>query len=254
MPEGTTAIGVDGDGVVSLLGVGTTVVHATVHDTSNAYADSHAYVVVTVLPKSVTATTQSATKVYDGTSLTADGTCKELVGGDVFKTIGMQTNAGSSTNMYTITKEGTDVSAMANYNITESLGTLKVTRKPTTADLKLSQSGSSATATATIDGFLSEEDASGTVQFYIKDTKVGNPVSIAKGEGGAHSASMSFDDVPANNYTITAIFTPSGANSKYLPSTATATGYKDPAQRAINGTRLYQKTYGGEGFSLDLSL
>ena len=146
MPEGTTVIGVDGDGVVSLLGVGTTVVHATVHDTSNAYADSHAYVVVTVLPKSVTATTQSATKAYDGTPLTADGTCEELVGGDVFKTIGMQTNAGSSTNTYTITKEGTDVSATANYNITESLGTLKVTRKPTTVDLKLSQSGSSATA------------------------------------------------------------------------------------------------------------
>ena len=91
--------------------------------------------IVTVTPASVTITTGSAEKVFDGTPLTAGVTVSGLVGDPramyaedqlpVITATGSQTDAGSSQNTYTIDWRGYNPD---NYTITENLGTLTVTR------------------------------------------------------------------------------------------------------------------------------
>ena len=201
---------------------------------------------IVVLPAPLTVTTDSVTRVYNGEKLTAEGRCAGLVAGDSFEVTGEQMAAGSSPNTYRIRPDG----AAANYSITQSIGTLKVTRKPTTMNLRLSQNGSSATATAVVSGFVEGESPAGVVQFSVGDNT--QSVAVAPNEAGEYIAETTFASVPKGNYTVTAIFTPTSTN--YLSSTATATGHKDPAQRTIDGTRLHQKTYGDQGFSLDLSV
>ena len=202
---------------------------------------------IVVVPKSITVRTESATRVYDGTPLTAESACEEgLVEGDSFEVTGTQTDVGSSPNTYSILPDG----AAVNYSITQSIGTLRVTPKRTATNLRLSQSGSSATATAVVSGFVDGEETAGTVQFSVGNST--QSVEVARNEAGEYVAETTFESVPTNNYTVTATFSPESSN--YLQSTATATGHKDPTQRTIVGTRLHQKTYGDAGFPLDLSV
>ena len=86
---------------------------------------------VTVTPRQVTLTSKSATKVYDGTPLTAH---EVAVGGDGFVDgegatytfMGAQTSVGTSENTFTYTlKENT---SNGNYKITTVNGTLTVTK------------------------------------------------------------------------------------------------------------------------------
>jgi hypothetical protein len=116
------------------------------YDTANAYTDvtsgsvTVAYTVtrpnyktitgtqtVTITPAALTVSTPDATKAYDGTVLTADGTLSGLLNGETatFSTTGSQTEVGSSTNTYSLVWNGT--AKASNYTITESLGTLTVT-------------------------------------------------------------------------------------------------------------------------------
>ena len=85
---------------------------------------------VTITPKSVTVTTGSATKEYDGTPLTCSETTIEgLVPGEKADVIakGSQTDVGSCTNTYEIVWSSAKAT---NYVIvTENLGTLVVTPK-----------------------------------------------------------------------------------------------------------------------------
>jgi hypothetical protein len=101
-----------------------------------------------------------------------------------------------------------------------------------------------------VSGFVDGEEPAGTVEFGVGDST--QSVEVARNEAGEYIAETQFASVPADNYTVTATFTPESAN--YQSSTATATGHKDPAQRTISGTRLYHKTYGDAGFPLDLSV
>ncbi len=82
---------------------------------------------LTVKPAPLTVTTDSASKVYDGTALTAPATVSGLVSADEGKVIvtatGAITDAGSIPNAYTIAW-GTVSSG--NYKLTEELGTLTV--------------------------------------------------------------------------------------------------------------------------------
>lgn len=84
---------------------------------------------LTVNPATLTVTTQSASKVYDGTALTAAGSMVGLVHGETaaYSTTGTQTLAGSSTNTYAIAWTGT--AKAANYTVSESLGTLTVSQR-----------------------------------------------------------------------------------------------------------------------------
>ena len=80
-------------------------------------------------PKDVQVTTPNASKVYDGTALTAEGKIEGLANGETvdFKTTGSQTKVGSSQNSYSIDWTGAKKN---NYRIAEeSLGTLTVTKQ-----------------------------------------------------------------------------------------------------------------------------
>ena len=86
-------------------------------------------IVITPAPYSVI--TESATKVYDGTALTAPGKIEGLLEGETanLKVTGSQTEVGASENTYTI--EWTGTAKESNYKLeSESIGTLTVTAAP----------------------------------------------------------------------------------------------------------------------------
>ena len=80
-----------------------------------------------ITPATLTVTTPSANKVYDGTPLTAEGTISGFVNKETatFTTTGSQTEVGNSKNTYSIKWDGTAKST--NYQISETVGTLTVT-------------------------------------------------------------------------------------------------------------------------------
>ena len=84
---------------------------------------------ITITPATLTVTTPSANKVYDGTPLTAEGTISGFVNKETatFTTIGSQTEVGNSKNTYSIKWNGTAKST--NYQISEAVGTLTVTQQ-----------------------------------------------------------------------------------------------------------------------------
>ncbi len=89
---------------------------------------------IKVIPATLTVATPSATKVYDGTALTAEGSVSGLVNGETvgFDTTGSQTDKGSSTNTYELQWNGT--AKQSNYTVSEDLGTLKVTEQSIVPD------------------------------------------------------------------------------------------------------------------------
>ena len=82
---------------------------------------------IVVKPATVTVTTPNASKVYDGTPLTAAGTITGLVNGETvsFATTGTITNVGTATNSYSLVWNQT--AKETNYTVSENLGTLTVT-------------------------------------------------------------------------------------------------------------------------------
>lgn len=83
---------------------------------------------LTILPATLTVTTHSASKPYDGTALTASGEISGFVNGETasFATTGSQTLVGTSANSYAIAWDGT--AKESNYNVVEgAIGTLEVT-------------------------------------------------------------------------------------------------------------------------------
>ena len=83
-----------------------------------------------ITPATLTVTTPSDSKTYDGDALTAEGAISGFVNGETadFATTGTQTKVGSSTNTYVIdwTAAG-NTAKQGNYTIFENLGKLTVT-------------------------------------------------------------------------------------------------------------------------------
>ena len=79
-----------------------------------------------ITPTTVTVTTGSASKVYDGDPLQAEGSITGLISGETadFSVTGSQTAVGSSVNTYSLEWGSTD---SRNYTISESIGKLTVT-------------------------------------------------------------------------------------------------------------------------------
>ena len=84
---------------------------------------------ITITPATLTVITPSASKVYDGTALTAAGTITGFANGETatFTTTGSQTEADSSKNTYSLDFNKT--AAESDYTVSESIGTLTVTRQ-----------------------------------------------------------------------------------------------------------------------------
>ena len=83
-----------------------------------------------ITPATLTVTTPSASKVYDGEALTAQGSVSGFVAGESapFATTGSQTLVGSSANTYAIDWAAEGATAkQSNYVVSEELGTLTVT-------------------------------------------------------------------------------------------------------------------------------
>ena len=88
-----------------------------------------------IKPKEYTVTTNSASKVYDGTALTASGKVEGIVSGETynFTITGTQTDVGSSDNTYTFEWNGT--AKKSNYKLAkESIGKLTVNKQSIVPD------------------------------------------------------------------------------------------------------------------------
>ena len=88
-----------------------------------------------ILPREYTVTTNTDSKVYDGTALTAGGTVNNLVDGETVNltTTGSQTNVGTSDNTYELNWTGS--AKESNYKHgKDSIGTLTVTAKSINPD------------------------------------------------------------------------------------------------------------------------
>ncbi|MCF0144198.1 MAG: MBG-2 domain-containing protein, partial [Firmicutes bacterium] len=86
---------------------------------------------VKIKPATMTVTTDSATKTYDGTALKANGHVRGLVKGETvgFKTTGSRTDVGSSKNTYTLVWGSffnTQTAHKSDYKVKENLGTLTI--------------------------------------------------------------------------------------------------------------------------------
>ena len=83
--------------------------------------------VLRITPKSVTLTTESATRAYNGQPLTAPGTVTGFVEGEnaELQVTGKQTDVGSSKNTYNIV--WTETTKADNYQVSDTVGTLTVT-------------------------------------------------------------------------------------------------------------------------------
>ena len=102
-----------------------------------------------ITPAPLTITTGSASKVYDGTSLTNNTvSVNGLKRGDSITVAanGSQTAVGSSRNTYTIVW---DKAKASNYTVTENLGTLTVTAAPTPTPTPTPTPGGGGTVTPT---------------------------------------------------------------------------------------------------------
>ena len=89
---------------------------------------------VEITPATLTVETPSQTKVYDGNALTAEGSITGFVNEETatFVTTGSQTEVGNSKNTYTLTWDGT--AKETNYTVSDSVGTLKVTKQSIVPD------------------------------------------------------------------------------------------------------------------------
>ena len=153
-----------------------------------------------ILPREYTVTTNSDSKVYDGTALTAGGTVNNLVDGETVNLTmtGSQTNVGTSNNTYELNWTGT--AKKANYTHgKDSIGTLTVTKKsivpdgPDTPDEKKTGITVSAPKDSKYDG---EEHKN---KPKVEDTKTKATLK----EGTDYELSYSEDVVNAGTVTVT---------------------------------------------------
>ena len=153
-----------------------------------------------ILPREYTVTTNSDSKVYDGTALTAGGTVNNLVEGETVNLTmtGSQTNVGTSNNTYELNWTGT--AKKANYTHgKDSIGTLTVTKKsivpdgPDTPDEKKTGITVSAPKDSKYDG---EEHKN---KPKVEDTKTKATLK----EGTDYELSYSEDVVNAGTVTVT---------------------------------------------------
>ncbi len=150
---------------------------------------------LTVFPRTLTITTGSASKAYDGTALTElEATIEGLANGETatVTATGTQTAAGESTNPYSIAWGSANPE---NYTVSESLGTLTVTPAAvtiTTGSASKAYDGTALTAEAKIEGLANGETAAvtatGTQTAAGKST---NPYSIAWGSANPDNYTVS---------------------------------------------------------------
>ena len=194
-----------------------------------------------ITPATLTVTTPSDSKVYNGEALTAEGAISGFVNGETaaFTTTGSQTEVGSSTNTYAIDWAVAGSTAkQGNYTISENLGTLAVTE---TTDEIVATPG---TYNGTYDGQAHGVDV--TVTDLPKGYSVKTAVSYATATDVTDGVTANIDDlviVNAQGIDVTANLkvTKGTGTIKITPATLKVTTYGAKAE--YTGTAL---TAGGK--------
>ena len=203
-----------------------------------------------ITPKTYTVTTESDSKVYDGTALTAGGTVNNLVDGETVNltTTGSQTNVGTSDNTYELNWTGS--AKESNYKHgKDSIGTLTVKAKsivpdgPDTPEEKKTGITVSDPSDSKYDGKEHRE------VLTVQDTKKNDELVAEKD----YSVTYSDDLVNAGTVTITVegignytgSFTKTYEITKRSVTLTSATASKTYDGQALTSTSI---TVSGDGF------
>ena len=195
-----------------------------------------------ILPREYTVTTNTDSKVYDGTALTAGGTVNNLVDGETvgFTMTGSQTNVGTSDNTYELNWTGT--AKETNYKHgKDSIGKLTVTRQSIVPDPEYPETYKEVTITSP-----SDEVYDGKEHKWIPTVtdKEGNEL-VAKTDYEVTYSTTDFTNVTGTiTVTITGIGNYTGKATRtysITPKTYTVTTESD--SKVYDGTAL---TAGGK--------
>lgn len=203
-----------------------------------------------ITPKTYTVTTESASKVYDGTALTAGGKVSGIIKGETvdFTMTGSQTNVGASDNTYELNWTGS--AKESNYKHgKDSIGTLTVKAKsivpdgPDTPDEKKTGITASDPSDSKYDGKEHRE------VLTVQDTKKNDELVAEKD----YSVTYSDDLVNAGTVTITiegignytGSFTKTYEITKRSVTLTSATASKTYDGQALTSTSI---TVSGDGF------
>ena len=207
---------------------------------------------LSITPATLTVTTLPGEKTYDGTALTASGEVTGYKNNETatFTVTGSQTEAGSSTNTYTLVFDQT--AAETDYTISENLGTLTVTKAALTITAKdqsytyngAAQGEDNATyaddSKVTVEG-LKGSDALTSVTLNGQETNVGEYAGkIAPSAAEIGEATGNYDiTYVAGKLTITKAaltITADSASKKYDGTPLTDDGWEDTAPVGLQGT------------------
>ena len=202
-----------------------------------------------VTPKEYTVTTESATKTYSGTALTAGGKVEGIVSGETveFTTTGSQTEVGTSKNTYELVWKSAKAT---NYTLVkESIGTLTVKAKSIVPDDKDTPESDKTGVTVSEPSDSMYDGKEHREVLTVTDTKTGKELVA----GTDYSVTYSSDLVNAGTVTIkvaglgnyTGSFTKTYKITKRSVTLTSATVSKVYDGSALTNTSI---TVSGDGF------
>ena len=202
-----------------------------------------------VTPKEYTVTTDSATKIYSGTALTAGGKVEGIVSGEevIITTTGSQTEVGTSKNTYELVWKSAKAT---NYTLAkESIGKLTVKAKSIVPDDKDTPESDKTGITVSEPSDSKYDGKEHKEVLTVTDTKTGKELVA----GTDYSVTYSSDLVNAGTVTIkvaglgnyTGSFTKTYKITKRLVTLTSATVSKTYDGQALTNTAI---TVSGDGF------
>ena len=202
-----------------------------------------------VTPKEYTVTTESATKTYSGTALTAGGKVEGIVSGETveFTTTGSQTEVGTSKNTYEFVWKSAKAT---NYTLAkESIGKLTVKAKSIVPDDKDTPESDKTGITVNEPSDSKYDGKEHKEVLTVTDTKTGKELVA----GTDYSVTYSSDLVNAGTVTMkvaglgnyTGSFTKTYKITKRLVTLTSATVSKTYDGQALTNTSI---TVSGDGF------
>ena len=202
-----------------------------------------------VTPKEYTVTTESATKTYSGTALTAGGKVEGIVSGETveFTTTGSQTEVGTSKNTYELVWKSAKAT---NYTLVkESIGTLTVKAKsivpdgPDTPDEKKTGITVSEPSDSKYDGKEHKEVLTVTDTKTGKELVAGTDYSVTYSSDLVNAGTVKVTVAGLGNYTGS--FTKTYKITKRSVTLTSATVSKVYDGSALTNTSI---TVSGDGF------
>ena len=202
-----------------------------------------------VTPKEYTVTTESATKTYSGTALTAGGKVEGIVSGETveFTTTGSQTEVGTSKNTYELVWKSAKAT---NYTLAkESIGTLTVKAKsivpdgPDTPDEKKTGITVSEPSDSKYDGKEHKEVLTVTDTKTSKELVVGTDYSVTYSSDLVNAGTVKVTVAGLGNYSGS--FTKTYKITKRSVTLTSATVSKVYDGSALTNTSI---TVSGDGF------